>query len=167
MSTTTKLILPLNETTIDPKYLTPDYGFVNAYTDDINRPYLDKHIFLLFELNLDTTKKIERACELIKNNIIPTTKKINGKMYSCYTIQITEYEALLYKKRGYPNFSDRCLIKMANFWKGAEEDVNNYVFNRSVGICNYTSNSISEEDLPYTPEEHQGLVINKNSVEYK
>ena len=45
---TTKLIIPLLDDNIVLEDVSEESGFVNAYTDDINKPFYDNHIFLLY-----------------------------------------------------------------------------------------------------------------------
>jgi hypothetical protein len=49
MEIITKMILPIVDSAISNEFIKSDCGFVNAYLEDINRPYLNNHIFLLYK----------------------------------------------------------------------------------------------------------------------
>ena len=45
---TTKLIIPLLDDNIVLEDVSEESGFINAFTDDINKPFYDNHIFFIF-----------------------------------------------------------------------------------------------------------------------
>ena len=56
---TTKLIIPLLDDNIVLEDVSEESGFVNAFTDDINKPFYDNHIFLLYK-SVDTIESLRR-----------------------------------------------------------------------------------------------------------
>lgn len=57
MSNIAKVIIPLIDDGISLDDISEKSGFVSMYTDDINRPYLDNHIFLMY--NWDDIKSTD------------------------------------------------------------------------------------------------------------
>lgn len=53
MSNILKLAIPLIDPDISLKDIDSDTGFNGAYFEDLDRPYLDSHIFLLYDWNKD------------------------------------------------------------------------------------------------------------------
>ena len=55
-----KLIIPLLDDNITREDVSPNSGFVGIYTEDINKPYLDNHIFLLYDSEVNTIEAMNR-----------------------------------------------------------------------------------------------------------
>lgn len=85
-SLTTNLILPL----IVPRHLcsllSSKYGFVNGYLHDINKPYLDNHIIILFKSisNIFDFDKRHNALRMISNFYTWYRYTLNGEYYDVY-----------------------------------------------------------------------------------
>lgn len=84
---TTRYILPFLFK--DKKYFNDTYDFVNAYVSDINVPYYDNHIFVLFKYNPEEYDNVEYY---MKNNPNYFSKRevfIDGLFYLEYIYIIT------------------------------------------------------------------------------
>lgn len=82
-------IVPLLDDNITQSDLSEESGFVNAYTNDINRPYLYDNIFLMYKSSANTIESMNRfkkfkQLDTIHNTIYIT---INGEHYIVYTFQ--------------------------------------------------------------------------------
>lgn len=86
MANVIKLIVPLLDKSFEKEDISEESGFVEGYLQDINRPYLDNHIFLLYDGKLDTVAKLKRDEKIRK---MPT-------LYGRYTIHIKNVPYLLY-----------------------------------------------------------------------
>ena len=67
MITHKKLIVPLLDGGFTSDLFTPKAGFVDLYTDDINSPWLDNHVFLLYLADLsdiDNYKRHEKMLQM-------------------------------------------------------------------------------------------------------
>ena len=53
MTSFEKFIIPLVNSELTMKDIADDTGFVGAYVEDIDRPYLDNHVFLMYKWNKD------------------------------------------------------------------------------------------------------------------
>lgn len=84
---TTRYILPFLFK--DKKYFNDDYDFINAYIGDINVPFYDNHIFVLFKYNPEEYDRIE---SYMKNNSRYFSRRevfIDGIFYLEYIYIIT------------------------------------------------------------------------------
>ena len=83
---TTKLIIPLLDDNILLEDVSEESGFVNAYTDDINKPFYDNHIFLLYK-SVDTIESLRRFQKFNKLTTIHNIRyiTINNEHYIVYT----------------------------------------------------------------------------------
>lgn len=143
-----KFILPLldDELTIDD--LSPKAGFVDAYTDDINRPYLDNHIFLLYIANLDSKESYNRTMKFkqLKSIYNILDVRIKGVLCKLYTFCITN-PAIKYIFKNSFMLSDSDKTKILKFWKSEDDDINEFfVKNIDTIVHSFNSTSVPEWD---------------------
>lgn len=137
--------LAINNLSVDD--LTEEKGFINAFTDDLNRPYLDNHIFLMFERNANSHEKFKTYLK-IKND--PDLQgihhcKINGKWVTIYSyVYKNTFDAQILKT-GAAMISNNANVKIMRFWKGLDDDINDYFINRNYVLIN-EGETIPEED---------------------
>lgn len=94
MNTQLKLIIPLLDEELSPDLFTPEAGFLNAYDTDINRPFLDNHIFLMYDSDLSypgNYKRNERIMKM-KNLHNRIMIRIKGILVMIYTFCITKLQ---------------------------------------------------------------------------
>lgn len=150
MSIRMKFIVPLLDENLSMEDFNEDIGFVNAFSYDKNRPWLDNHIFLMYDIDKDKKQNYKREVRFTKLKNIHnfTVKRIKGKTYKIYafpiinkSIDILLREALI----GTKNALD--LAKIVTFWHGKDSDVINVV-TRVNGICNvpFDFKSVPEYD---------------------
>lgn len=115
-----KIIIPLLDPNISKEDLSPEAGLIDVYSSDINRPWLTRHIFLLYE-DKPTKESKHREVHFIKASHIWTTKIVNidGKVYTLYTACISNDELFkFYESWGYLTFGQRAFLFL--FWDDQE-----------------------------------------------
>ena len=85
-----KLAIPLLNANIKLADIKDDSGFVDAYFEDKNRPYLTDHVFLMYDNNVKGENVAKRFSKLSKLNSCYGTSivKIKDKYYTVYTFTI-------------------------------------------------------------------------------
>lgn len=151
----TKFIVPLMFHKY-PRFLNyGNFGFVNLYTADINRPYLDKHIFLVYE----TTSFVEQHNELneaLRSHPNFHSKygiKVNKKFYDVYAFvhDIGTFKsdiANILSGVGYI-IPYKSKVKILKFWPydiGSTE--HQYLFDKTAFRAEMDKIIIPEEDEP-------------------
>jgi len=151
----TKFIVPLMFQKYSRFLNYTNFGFVNLYTADINRPYLDKHVFLVYE----TTANVGQYNELNE------TLKAHPNFYSKYGIRLDKkfYEvyAFLYDIGEYKSAiveilsGTGCLlpyqtkVKILKFWPyKIDSKEHEYLFNEISFYKEIKEDIIPEEDEP-------------------
>lgn len=148
MSYHLKFVVPLLDDEITAGDLTPEAGFVDAYSDDINRPYLDHHIFLLYVANLDSKPSYDRTIKFknLKSLYNVLDVRIKGVLCKLYTFCITD-PAITYITKNLFSLSDANKLKILKFWKASDDDVNEFfVKNIDTTIHSFNRTSVPEWD---------------------
>lgn len=113
---TTMFLLPL---ILDSKdILFKYYGFINAFIEDINRPWLDNHIFILYKVS-SVSNTIQE--EFKKNKWYYDTKNIiiDGEYYEEYIFVVKpELKEIVnnFKNYSYNILTTDDKIKILKFW---------------------------------------------------
>lgn len=151
MSLTLKLIIPQLDDILTIDDLSEKSGFVGAYTSDINRPYLDNHTFLMYDLSNKTKEAYDREWKFRKLsnlhgwNII----YIKDKPYKIYTFCNHTEDIQNCIKGKHPN-NTISLSKVATFWNNTDITVIDYLFQSKLGDLEIDTSTVPEED--YRPE---------------
>lgn len=115
MSNLAKVILPLIDDNISLEDIAEDTGFVGIYTEDINRPYLDDHIFLMYNWNdIMSTKvfyKFKNMSSFYGYKII----YLKGVPYIVYTF--TSNSLINRLKKGVAILRDVNKLRILQFWQ--------------------------------------------------
>lgn len=87
-----KLAIPLLNPDIKLSDIESTSGFVEAYFEDINKPHLTDHIFLMYDDTIKGNNVAKRFCKLGKLNSCYGTRmvRINGKLYTVYIFTINK-----------------------------------------------------------------------------
>lgn len=87
-------IVPLIDDNITLTDLSVESGFVNAYTEDIDRPYLEDKVFLLYDSSVNTKESLARSKKFSQLDTIHHKKylKINKKHYTLYCFNLVKYK---------------------------------------------------------------------------
>lgn len=118
---TTRYILPF---IFDDSNLFSDkYDFINAYVEDINRPYLDKHIIVLFKYN---PKLYDFISKSMRSNPWYTTENdifIDNEYYLEYVfIEPPENRSIIevIKSGSFNSLPEENKIQIISFWKNID-----------------------------------------------
>lgn len=92
MSNLIKLAIPLLNSDIKLSDIQENAGFVGAYFEDINRPYLTDHMFLMYDDTVKGKAVANRFYKLRKLNSCHSTRvvRIDGKSYTVYVFTINK-----------------------------------------------------------------------------
>ena len=143
MSNIAKLIIPCIDNTLSLEDFSDDAGFVDCYTEDINRPYLDYHIFLMYKWGkIKSTKvfyKIKKIPSFYGYKII----YINGESYIIYTF--TSNCLINRLKSGLTILGDINKARILRFWSFKDSWVTSNVMRGTI-TCGPLPNIVPEED---------------------
>lgn len=152
MSLHFKLIIPLLDNAITKADLSEKAGFVGAYSEDINRPYLDNHIFLLYAYNVLTNEAIETWKKLKEARNLYNVYKFKIKnipfIMFAFTIINKSIKHIIYDSIAL-NKNEK--MRIISFWNLQDADINRYMLNPKCVMYNkFVNNVIPEQD--YEPE---------------
>lgn len=165
MSILEKLIIPLLSESITKEDVSKEAGFFHLYTSDINRPYMDKCIFLLYDTETNTKESRLREYKFRSLKEISYSKciRINKKYYILYVFPIINKDIERFKN-GLRHNSKDGFIRILKFWNGSDEYINKYLMGTLLSY-DHTDISVPEEDYVVTLQEKRlnkkggGLVI--------
>lgn len=130
-------------------------GFVDGYLEDINRPSLVDHIFLLYDGYLDTAEKLERD-ERFRSFATLYSRKtiyISGNPYLIYTF-VNMSKDIRRIKDGKAPYKIDDLKKIMSFWTLNDDFIFEFACNRAVGFVT-EGLVVPEED--YRPDFDEGF----------
>lgn len=163
MSTSLKLILPLTLYPITLSMLSKEAGFVDAFTNDINKPWLEDRIFLMYEFDMSTAKKAIRFEKMRRMGLKPYKYKINKKWYHIYALPYTNKDIILSKTWEFIRlYNTNDLYKILAFWKNTDKDLTTLIFSNNLNTTKFEKSYVPEEDEP--SDNIEGLTINKPEV---
>lgn len=153
MSTQLKVIIPLLSKCIKSIDLTEKAGFIGAYTYNINRPYLDDHIFLMYDANLVNKYTIDKEIRFSKSSELYGKEYIRsgGNNYTIYTFIIIENDIKQLLK-GLRHKKSSSFARICEFWDGKDKQVNKYLCDLLPELS-CSGESVPEEDYLMTHEE--------------
>lgn len=166
MSQHFKFIIPLLDKNITLDDLSYDAGFIDAFSADINRPYLDHHIFLLYLAKTDTKEAYNRMTKFksLPSLSSETEITLKGKLCKLYAFCIVD--KTIYKiLDNILSFSNDNTERIMTFWKCTDEDINKYMVDplhySTYNLHNYINHVVPEQDYVKTctrvHEKSQGL----------
>lgn len=143
MSNIIKAIIPLVDESITLDDIKEDTGFVDCYLEDINRPYLDNHVFLLYKWGNPMSTKVfynfKKAKSFYGYNII----YINGESYIVYTF--TSNENIKRLSNGNILLGDCLKLRILRFWQFTDKWVTFNIMRGTI-ICDPPSGKVPEGD---------------------
>ena len=142
MSNIMKVILPLVDNGISLDDISEDNGFIAAYTEDINRPYLDDHVFLLYNWSDKKSTKVFYKFRDLPSFYGYKIIYIKGVSYIVYTF--TSNSLINRLKRGTAILRDVNKLRVLQFWQFKDAWV-------SLNVTRGTVNEGSPQDV--LPEE--------------
>jgi len=148
-----KLIIPLLDEAITTSDISEKAGFIDGYTYNKNKPYLDNHIFLMYDADDVNKNTIQREINLNKSPNLYGKDYIRagGKNYVLYVFVITNSDIKNLLK-GLRHSKSKSFARICEFWDGKDRVVNKYLCDLLPGVyC--SGESVPEEDYLITHEE--------------
>lgn len=115
MSNLAKVILPLIDDNISLEDIAEDTGFVGIYTEDINRPYLDDHVFLMYNWNDVMSTKVFYKFKNMSSFYGYKIIYLKGIPYIVYTF--TSNSLINRLKKGVAILRDVNKLRILQFWQ--------------------------------------------------
>lgn len=142
MSNIYKIIIPLIDENISLDDIQDD-TFVDCYLEDINRPFLDNHIFLMYKWDDKKSSKVFYKFRDIKSFYGYKIVYINRKSYIIYTF--TSNANIRRLINGNVLLGDLTKLRILRFWQFTDKWV---MFNimRGTVMCDPPNNILPEED---------------------
>ena len=160
MSTSLKLIIPLTLYPITLSMLSKEAGFVEAFTNDINKPWLEDRIFLMYEFDMSTKEKAIRFEKMRSMGLKPYKYKIKNQWYHIYAIPYVNKGAIASKIWEFMRiYEPDDLYKIVTFWKNTDKELTKLLFTSTLNHIRFEKSNVPEEDEP--TEETEGLTIEK------
>lgn len=152
-------IAPLCNSNITWQDLTVESGFVNAFTTDKNRPYLEDKVFLLYDSKVNTKESLNRFCRFkyldTLYNITYIT--INKRHYTVYCFSNPKYKKDIERLRTFgKTYSTEAKLEINRFWNNVPvPELTNRLFYDSYRRGESIEAELPEEDYyDYECEKH-------------
>lgn len=142
MSNIYKTIIPLIDDKISLEDILDD-TFVDCFIEDINRPFLDCHIFLLYKWGENKSTKVFYKFREIKSFYGYKIMYINGESYIVYAF--TSNPIINRLKKGNTILGDISKLRILRFWQYTDDWVTINVMRGTV-TCDPPSGTVPEED---------------------
>lgn len=158
MSLQMKLIVPLLDDNLVREDFDEKNGFRGVFMHDKNRPYLDNHLFLLYDISNPSKENYNREVRFTKHTNIYNTKVvyIDGKAYKIYAYpRINSDIKKILKDRVRPEFI-KSSIKIMKFWRLGDDAVNTFLLGNGVKRLTPDWKSVPEYD--YIPDDDDSWV---------
>lgn len=152
MSTSLKFIIPLLDNNLTLDDISNKAGFIGAFTQDINRPYLDHHIFLVYVVGIATLESKNRFDKFKTLKTISNTKYMNikGRTYIVYAFPIIN-KAIDHIIGNSLMLSKDDKMRIICFWQLKDRDINDFMISSFYLIGEFKEAVLPEEDYsePY------------------
>lgn len=161
MSLHYKMIVPLLDENIKAEDFSKNSHFVDAYNSDINSPYLNNNIFLLYEYTADKESCLRNA-RFISSPYLYDSKviTINKRPYFLYTFSIVNNSIKRLRNNLSP-INKEDLFKIYRFWDYKDSDINNYILTRNI-TTKFEDKSVPEID--WIPDEEDIFKTKKAGI---
>jgi hypothetical protein len=125
-------------------------SFVNGYYSDVNRPYMEECIHLMFETEIDIKFDLKKK-ELNENYQSKYLTKIDDKFYMIYSFKIPDRFKRDYKlmvKGKYSKLDDETKTKIVDFWKlNPKSQLFKSLYTNGNSLSTFTDELIKEEEF--------------------
>ena len=142
MSNICKAIIPLIDENVTLKDI-QDATFIDCFTEDKNRPYLDSHVFLLYEWDKNKSTEVFYNFKKIKSFYGYKVIYVNGKSYIVYAF--TSNPNINRMKNGNIILGDIAKLRILRFWQSTDKWVTFNIMRGTI-MCDPLSGSVPEED---------------------
>lgn len=148
MSELKKVITPLIDTGISIEDISESEGFVDIFFEDINRPYLDNHVFLLYDWGKKKSTKVFYKYKNLSSFYGYKVMYIEGKPYILYAF--TSNGLINRLKRGIAILRDVNKQRILQFWQFKDAWITLNVMRGTI-TCDPPEDYVPEED--FMPDE--------------
>ena len=142
MSNIIKAIIPLIDESITLEDILDD-TFIGCYIEDINRPYLDDHIFLLYKWGDYKSSKVFYNFKKAKSFYGYKIMYINGESFIIYTF--TSNSSIRSLKKGNSVLGSIAKLRILRFWQFTDKWVTFNIMRGTI-MCDPPSDTVPEED---------------------
>lgn len=147
-NTCTILLVPLIDDNITINDVNEESGFVNAYTEDINKPFHNDNVFLLYKV-INTKQCLDTFSKLIKLDTLKTWRpvKINKEHYRVFVFHKVNNKNInnIINIGFCRNINDG--LSIYNFWKtDFSYQFKEKLFNPSINSYETINCSVPKED---------------------
>jgi hypothetical protein len=142
MSNIYKAIIPLIDESISLNDIKDD-TFVDCFLEDKNRPYLDNHVFLLYEWGDKKSSKVFYNFKKAKSFYGYKIMYIDKKCYIVYAF--TSNRNIRSLKGGNITLGDIIKLRILRFWQFTDKWVT-FNITRGTVMCDPPSGVVPEED---------------------
>lgn len=114
-------IVPLLDDNLTWVDLTLESGFINAFTTDINRPYLEDKVFLVYDSSVNTIESLTRFRKFSHLDTIYNIRyiTINKKHYTVYCFSNPKYKKDIRCLQDIgKTYSSDAMLEINRFWNG-------------------------------------------------
>lgn len=143
-------MVPLCDSNITWQDLTVEAGYVNAYTTDKNRPYLEDKVFLVYKSNVNTKESLERFIKFSHLETVHTIRyvKINKKHYTIYCFSNPKYiKDIKYLRNMGKPLTTKASLDIYKFWNNVPvPDLDDRLFSSYYKLGDFIEAEIPEED---------------------
>lgn len=115
-------IAPLCDDNLTQRDLSVESGFVNAFTTDKNRPYLENKVFLMYDSKVNTAESLETHLKLPSLDSFYNKRYItvDNNHYTVYCLSNPKYSKDINNLQSNgKTYSQDAMIGIYNFWYGA------------------------------------------------
>lgn len=141
-----KYILPLLDKRLTLDDISLESGFCGLATYDINRPHLDRHIFLIYNMAMNN-KAIAVRKKLANLGIVNKIDcKIKGESYRIFCFPIIG-KTILNLMSNIISLTDDETLQVYRFWGFTDNDVNQRMLNYSYFPENFQETGVPEFDF--------------------
>lgn len=129
MSLLYKTIIPLLDSELKKEDLDPKIGFSGMYGRDKNKPWLDNHFFLMYEIGKNPVENYKRECRFEKHTNIHTSfiESINGVYYKIYVYPIINKDIKEILETGEKPRHIESVNRILLFWLGNDAEISNFM----------------------------------------
>lgn len=135
MSLLYRLVIPMIDEELQLEDFDKNSGFVGIYAYNKNKPSLDRHIFLLYDMKKMDVNKAYKFSRL-KNLYSKKIEFIKNKAYYVYTFPRISSDIDNLLRKGEKPKSIKNNNRITSFWRGHYDDISEYMFYRPWKLYN-------------------------------
>lgn len=166
MSKQCKVLIPLLGENMMLEDISEDVGFYDAYTSNIDKPYLDSNIFLVYSNLCHTDERwyTDRKIKGLSTYYGSDTIYIKDKPFTVYILKVIPKKYLDIMD-GIVNLTTKERDKINKFWRCTDNYINRFICDKYNKIsCEESNlplndNYVTLDDVYFENEKSSGLLI--------